>query len=112
MKKNSLDVSLVPVKKSVIGRIRDVIEIVAYTFRFEERDSQNNFPSLRIRQQHLLSRTSSDYVSIKQASTITGMSESSIRHLASQERIEALKVHNRWLVLLDSVRGYLEERDK
>ena len=52
-----------------------------------------------------------DYVSVKEASMITGISEKQIQKLCRDEIVQSHKDKNKWIVHLPSLRAFLSSQD-
>lgn len=107
----SLLIRLKPKRRRVIAEVGNVrLHELVLTM---EGASAKDADLVRISRQNLLpSRTSSEYVTIRTAHKETGLSEGTIRRLAREGKIDAMKVQGVWLVLRESLFQYIQENER
>lgn len=100
-------IKFVPKHKRVIEEIGDIV-VSELVFTLEQA-SVNDVNLVQINHEQLLPRTTSEYITTREAAEETGISKSELRELAKRGQIEYIRVQKTWLILRRSLHRYIEK---
>ena len=95
----------------VIAEVGDV-QVLEMVLTMERASAKNTNLKSISHQSLLPSRTRSKYVTTSEAHKKTDLSEETIRRLARDGKIDAMKIEGRWLVLLESLLEHIQKVEK